>query len=241
MGGSDQSLGGSTSWNFHFVKNLNDREVPLLLVLLNRLEPACICPNLEDRGVWVKDSSECFSIKSAFACLSNDSNIAGLPHARIFWKAPIPSKVKDFRTEHKVFLLSIINGGQSLKVVERNRVNDFAITMELGVQGVPSGAHNDSWKEFMDRLAIVIRRRKHPYESQRRLDASDNTIKPHNTNGNELNARDVTKSASISKVADGVSKGREDPKKDWRKALVVYRQDLDIQWRGYKPRIEQET
>ncbi|POO03775.1 LOW QUALITY PROTEIN: hypothetical protein TorRG33x02_000790, partial [Trema orientale] len=241
IGGSDQSLGGSTSWNFHFVRNLKDREVPLLLDLLNRLEPACICPNLEDRRVWVKDSSECFSVKYAFACLSNDSNIAGLPHARIFWKAPVPSKVKDFRTEHKVFLLSIINGGQSLKVEERNRVNDFVITMELGGAGCPKWSAQ-SWKEFMDRLAIVIRRRKHPYESQRRLGAGDNSMwlkhpyesqrrlgagdnsmKPHNMNGNEFNARDVTKSASIFKVADGVGLGREDPKKDWRKALVIYR------------------
>ncbi|PON76438.1 LOW QUALITY PROTEIN: hypothetical protein PanWU01x14_034920 [Parasponia andersonii] len=36
--GSDPSSGDSTSWNFHFLRNLNDKEVPQLLNLFTLLE-----------------------------------------------------------------------------------------------------------------------------------------------------------------------------------------------------------
>ena len=39
---------------------------------------------------------------------------------------------REFRTEHKVFLLSVERGGQSVKIVERNRVKDFNLSFELG-------------------------------------------------------------------------------------------------------------
>ena len=38
---------------------------------------------------------------------------------------------KQFRNEHKVFLLSVTNGGQSIEVLERNRVHDFHVSFDL--------------------------------------------------------------------------------------------------------------
>ena len=39
---------------------------------------------------------------------------------------------REFRTEHKLFLLNVENGGQVVKLVERNRVKDFFLSFELG-------------------------------------------------------------------------------------------------------------
>ncbi|PON41699.1 Tyrosine-protein kinase [Parasponia andersonii] len=92
----------------------------------------------------------------------NTHSVVGTP----YWMAP-----EDFRTEHKAFLLSIINGGQTLIVVERNRSEAFDFTMELG-----------SW------MVMGFLR------------------------------------------GNCVREGHGEFKKDWRKAVVVYRQDLDIHW-----------
>ncbi|PON50374.1 hypothetical protein PanWU01x14_223460 [Parasponia andersonii] len=56
---------------------------------------------------------------------------------------------QEVRTEHKVFLINVINGGQSLKFVERNKVKDFVITMKLGGAGWLSDCLEEmsSWKE----------------------------------------------------------------------------------------------
>ena len=53
-----------------------------------------ICAALEDRRVWVKDPSGHFSCKRVFEFLTSNSNVPDL--FQIFWKAPIPSKVKVF-------------------------------------------------------------------------------------------------------------------------------------------------
>ena len=39
---------------------------------------------------------------------------------------------KEFRTENKEFLLSVINGAQIIKVIERNRIIDYQISFDLG-------------------------------------------------------------------------------------------------------------
>ena len=39
---------------------------------------------------------------------------------------------REFRTEHKLFLLSVEKGGHSVKIVERNRVKDFQMSFEMG-------------------------------------------------------------------------------------------------------------
>lgn len=40
---------------------------------------------------------------------------------------------REFRIVHKLFLLSVVNGGQVINFVERNRVKDYVISFELGV------------------------------------------------------------------------------------------------------------
>ena len=42
---------------------------------------------------------------------------------------------REFRTEHKIFLLTVENSGKSIRLVERNRVKDYDLSFELG------GAH----------------------------------------------------------------------------------------------------
>ncbi|POO03864.1 hypothetical protein TorRG33x02_001680 [Trema orientale] len=59
--GSDPSSSDSTSWNFHFLRNLNDKEVPQLLNLFTQLESVSLCSDIEDRRIWIEDSSGCSS------------------------------------------------------------------------------------------------------------------------------------------------------------------------------------
>ncbi|PON43339.1 hypothetical protein TorRG33x02_334000 [Trema orientale] len=42
---------------------------------------------------------------------------------------------REFRVEHKVFLLSVVDWGQSIKLVERNRITDYHVTFDLGAAG----------------------------------------------------------------------------------------------------------
>ncbi|PON53320.1 hypothetical protein PanWU01x14_203270 [Parasponia andersonii] len=39
------------TWNFHFRRNLNDREVPQLLDLISRLESLRVSSNVKDRRI----------------------------------------------------------------------------------------------------------------------------------------------------------------------------------------------
>ena len=39
---------------------------------------------------------------------------------------------REFRTEHKLFLITVEKGGQSVNIVERTRVKDFNLSFELG-------------------------------------------------------------------------------------------------------------
>ena len=45
---SSLSLGGYTSWNFHFSRNLMDREIDQLIELLQILERKRVCTSVED-------------------------------------------------------------------------------------------------------------------------------------------------------------------------------------------------
>ncbi|PON76032.1 hypothetical protein PanWU01x14_037480 [Parasponia andersonii] len=42
---------------------------------------------------------------------------------------------REFRTEHKLFLLSVFNRGQSIKVLERSQAADFQVTFDLRAAG----------------------------------------------------------------------------------------------------------
>ena len=79
--------------NFHFKRNLNDREVPNLLELLYLLERVNICSYTDDRRIWLGDASVVFSCKSAFSHLIDDESIQVCPPVKIPWKIPIPRKI----------------------------------------------------------------------------------------------------------------------------------------------------
>ena len=69
--GGEETLGG-LGWDLCLRRNLFDREVPSLAQLRQLLEHVAISGILEDRRVWLPDSSELFSCKSAFWRLSYD-------------------------------------------------------------------------------------------------------------------------------------------------------------------------
>ena len=87
---------GYTSWNFYFSRNLLDREVLQLQALLQSLEGGHLCNSIEDRRIWLADSSSIFSCKSIFAWLRREnSNLVNYP-TKCIWKLIIPVKVKVF-------------------------------------------------------------------------------------------------------------------------------------------------
>ena len=87
---------GYTSWNFHFSRNLLDKEILYLQDLLQRLERRHLCNSMEDRRIWLTDSSRIFSSKSAFAWLRRDHSIPFNHQAKCIWKLSILVKVKVF-------------------------------------------------------------------------------------------------------------------------------------------------
>ena len=87
---------GSTSWNFHFSRNLLDREIIQLQALLQTLEGRHLCNTVENLRIWLADSSGLFSCKSAFAWLRNDNSFPVNYQAKCIWKLKIPVKVKVF-------------------------------------------------------------------------------------------------------------------------------------------------
>ena len=87
-------VGGPISWNFHFLRNLSDREITQVQELLQRLERQRLCPSVEDKRIWIADSSSIFSCKSAFAWLRKDGYSTVDYTTKCIWKLSIPIKVK---------------------------------------------------------------------------------------------------------------------------------------------------
>ena len=80
----------------HFRRNLFDREVPSLTQLFQLLETVALPAILEDRRVWILDTSEIFSCRSAFWRLSYAHLGPEEKWAKNLWKSASPSKVKVF-------------------------------------------------------------------------------------------------------------------------------------------------
>ena len=55
-----------------------------------------MCNSLEDKRIWLADSSGLFSCKSAFAWLRRGNSFPVNHHAKCIWKLSIPVKVKVF-------------------------------------------------------------------------------------------------------------------------------------------------
>ena len=96
LDGPTTQVQGSTSWNFHFPRNLLDREITKLQGLLHSLEKIRLCSTVEDRRVWLANSSGIFSCKTAFASLRGDNSLPLNYPAKSIWKLRIPIKVKIF-------------------------------------------------------------------------------------------------------------------------------------------------
>ena len=75
---------GFTSWNFHFSRNLSDREIIQLQSLLQILGGRHLCNTLEDTRIWLADSFGLFSCKSAFASLTKANSIPLNYQANVF-------------------------------------------------------------------------------------------------------------------------------------------------------------
>lgn len=68
---------------------------PQMLELVTHLERVRLCLSVEDRRVWVVDSSGLFSRCSAFYTVKQQCHSSGSYHSNL-WKMSAPSKVKMF-------------------------------------------------------------------------------------------------------------------------------------------------
>ena len=84
----------SFSWNFCFIRNLNDRETSDLIVLMSLLDYVTFSLVL-DRHISSLDSPRSYSWKSFDFLVKNTSNQV-MPFTISFWKIKVPSKVKVF-------------------------------------------------------------------------------------------------------------------------------------------------
>ncbi|XP_030483308.2 uncharacterized protein LOC115699905 [Cannabis sativa] len=84
------------SWNFKFRRNLMEREMPNLIVLLQLLEHIRLLNILEDIRLWKPDPSGIFSCKSTFNWFTSDQNFGDLFWTKTLWKSTCPIKVKVF-------------------------------------------------------------------------------------------------------------------------------------------------
>ena len=89
-------MGGNTNWILHFLRELLDREIDQLIQLLQILESIRVSSAIEDKRVWIVDSSSVFSCKSAFIWLIKDDSLPVNLQAKIIWKLTIPIKIKVF-------------------------------------------------------------------------------------------------------------------------------------------------
>ena len=62
LDGPSTQVAGTTNWNFHFPRNLLDSEIKQLQDLLQILERLTLCPTVEDKRVWLADSSGIFFV-----------------------------------------------------------------------------------------------------------------------------------------------------------------------------------
>ncbi|XP_062109433.1 uncharacterized protein LOC133820653 [Humulus lupulus] len=82
--------------NFRFRRNLFDWEIPSLVELFNLIKFVDLPQILEDKRIWILDTSGVFNCKTAFQSLSCANLGPELPWAKRLWKSVVPYKVKVF-------------------------------------------------------------------------------------------------------------------------------------------------
>ena len=91
---SDSSNGDG--WNFHFTRNLNEREVSQFSKFSSVIDQVSLCGGVEDRRIWKVDPLEVFTCKSAFQVLNVDNQSEKFTLHNFIWKANVPHKIKIF-------------------------------------------------------------------------------------------------------------------------------------------------
>ena len=83
---SDSSNGAG--WNFHFSRNLNEKEASQFL------EFSSLIDGVEDKCIWKADSSELFTCKSTFQVLIVDNKSENFTLHNFIWKAKLAHKIR---------------------------------------------------------------------------------------------------------------------------------------------------
>ena len=96
--------GGVPNWNFHFIQNLNERELPQVVQLLKRLDGVRLNIAVDDRRFG--KLSEVFSCKSAFFTLIACDVSPQAAAVSSLWKVQVLVKVKLFA---RLMMLGKIN------------------------------------------------------------------------------------------------------------------------------------
>ena len=82
-------------WNFH-LRDLNDKEVEELLVLIKCLTSVRLCCSLEDKRVQLPDKNGGCSCKSCFNSLRESDDVPDFLPCQLVWKSSFPFKIKVF-------------------------------------------------------------------------------------------------------------------------------------------------
>lgn len=87
---------GGFSWNFGFIRNLNDRELEQVSSLINLLDSYCFHSFGLNKRIWHLDKSGSYSCKSMFKKLISNSLEHHFSSFSFIWKSCCPMKVKVF-------------------------------------------------------------------------------------------------------------------------------------------------
>ena len=90
------------SWDFKFIRNLNDRESEQCAKMLGILQGVFLNNLKEDKRVWNLDKSWCFSTKSYFLNLIDNPDVPSFSPSYRIWKANV------IECLFKLFLLSFL-------------------------------------------------------------------------------------------------------------------------------------
>lgn len=83
---------GYYSWDFKFIRNLNEREMGQSSDMIILLDSARFCEVVQDKRIWSSESIGLFSSKSCFKTLCTDERSTPFQHYNFIWKSKTPFK-----------------------------------------------------------------------------------------------------------------------------------------------------